>query len=115
MQVNILDSIKNISKLDNWNIKESFKSNNRINRVGDSLEEFIKNSFLNFQNDLELESQTLSWLGNSNNPPDLILRGGDAIEVKKMNSYSQVALNSSFPKNRVTSSDPTKNGKNWKR
>jgi hypothetical protein len=103
--MNITEAIHNISNLESWNIKENFKSENRINRVGDSLEEFVKNSFLNFQNDLELESQIFSWLGNSNNPPDLILRNGDAIEVKKMNSYSQVALNSSFPKNRITSSD----------
>jgi hypothetical protein len=48
-----------------------------------------------------------SYLGNANNPPDLILKNGDAIEVKKIESLnSQIALNSSYPKSKLFSDDP---------
>jgi hypothetical protein len=102
---NILEAINNIINLDELKIKETFKSENIINQVGDSFEEFITNSFLNFKDDLELKSQVFSWLGNSNNPPDLILKNSDAIEIKKMNNFSTVALNSSFPKDKLYSND----------
>ena len=43
-------------------------------------------------------------MGNTNNPPDSILRGGDAIEVKKIeNKSSSLALNSSYPKAKLYS------------
>lgn len=41
----------------------------------------------------------LSHQGNKNHPPNFIIRGGDAIEVKKIESKNRnIALNSSFPK-----------------
>ena len=43
-------------------------------------------------------------IGNQNNPPDLILRNGDAIETKKVQSpRSALALNSSYPKDKIYS------------
>ena len=88
-------------------------SNNRINAVGDALEEYIKDAFANAIDEDNLRvradkhSQTFSWLGNQNNPPDMILKNGDAIEVKKITSLkSQIALNSSYPKDKLLSSDP---------
>lgn len=45
-------------------------SNNRINAVGDALEEFIKDAFANTINEINLGrkakiySETFSWLGN---------------------------------------------------
>jgi hypothetical protein len=45
-------------------------------------------------------------VGNANNPPDSMLKGGDAIEVKKVGSHSsQIQLNSSFPKDKLHSHD----------
>ncbi len=88
-------------------------SNNRINAIGDALEEFIKDAFANtiIETDLAVKvqkySETFSWLGNQNNPPDLIIKNGDAVEVKKIGSLkSQIALNSSYPKNKLLSNDP---------
>lgn len=47
-----------------------------------------------------------SFLGNANNPPDIIIENGDAIEVKKIESLSStISLNSSFPKDSLYSDD----------
>ncbi len=47
-------------------------------------------------------NEVFSWLGNSSNPPDSILRNGDGIEVKKIQSLDGgIALNSSSPKNKL--------------
>ena len=81
--------------------------------MGDALECFIKDIFseaLN-ENDLSLKnkkySETFSYIGNQNNPPDIILKNGDAIEVKKIESLkSGIALNSSYPKAKLYSDEP---------
>lgn len=89
------------------------KSNNRINAVGDALEEYVKDLFANTIDETNLErklikyDQVFSWQGGKNNPPDFIIRNGDAIEVKKNSSLnSQIALNSSFPKHKLFINDP---------
>ena len=42
------------------------------------------------------------YIGNQNNPPDIIIKNGDAIEVKKIESLrSGIALNSSYPKSKL--------------
>ncbi|MEM6404751.1 MAG: NgoPII family restriction endonuclease, partial [Cyanobacteria bacterium P01_D01_bin.116] len=52
-------------------------------------------------------SEAFSYIGNQNNPPDLILKNGDAIEVKKIESLkSSIALNSSYPKSKLHSDEP---------
>ena len=112
---NILEAIANIINNPVPDILNYYQtiSNNRINAVGDALEEYIKDAFANTINQSNLSirvnqhSQTFSWLGNQNNPPDLILKNGDAVEVKKITSLkSQIALNSSYPKKKLLSSDP---------
>ena len=56
---------------------------------------------------MRAHSETFAYLGNQNNPPDAILRGSDAIEVKKIESpTSALALNSSYPKAKLSSSSP---------
>ena len=88
-------------------------SSNRINNVGDALEGFIKDAYAGLlgtdmashEKDV-IYSQVFSWLGNSSNPPDSILRGGDGIEVKKIQSINSViAFNSSSPKNKLYACD----------
>lgn len=63
----------------------------------------------NNTNDTERDrkySEHFSYLGNSNNPPDLILKNGDAVEVKKNESLnSAIALNSSYPKSKLYAND----------
>lgn len=57
--------------------------------MGDTLETFVKDIFCNsfsFTNKEALEkySEVFSYLGNTSNPPDMIIKDGDAIEVKKL-------------------------------
>ena len=43
---------------------------------------------------LEKWNEVFSYLGNNSNPPDAMLRGGDAIEIKKLETDSkELALN----------------------
>lgn len=52
-------------------------------------------------------SEIFSYEGNQNNPPDLILKNSDAIEVKKLQSKnSAIALNSSYPKAKLYADSP---------
>ncbi len=107
---NILEAIVNIINNPIPDILTHYKSQskNRINAVGDALEEFVKDAFANTINQSNLReksqiySQKFSWLGNQNNPPDLMIKDGDAVEVKKIQSLkSQIPLNSSYPKSKL--------------
>ena len=122
---NIIDAIINIVKNPILELKEYSISHNRANSMGEALEEYIKDIFSGtlFENDknkrLEIISEVFSYLGNTNNPPDSILRGGDAIEVKKIeNKTSSLALNSSYPKAKLYSNssmitDACRNCEEW--
>ena len=47
-----------------------------------------------------------SYLGNQNNGPDVIITNGDAFEIKKIqNLKASLALNNSFPKDRLYRDD----------
>lgn len=107
---NIIDAIINIVKNPILELKEYSISHNRANSMGEALEEYIKDVFSGtlFEKDenkrMEIISEVFSYLGNINNPPDSILRDGDAIEVKKIeNKSSSLALNSSYPKAKLYS------------
>ena len=82
---------------------------NKINAIGDALEFFIKDSFADSYyepNKNEEYLKIFSYLGNDTNPPDIILKRSDAIEVKKLEGYkSQLQLNSSFPEKKLHSSN----------
>ena len=76
--------------------------------MGDALEEYIKDIFAGTytitdeQKRLKIISESFSYLGNNSNPPDAMLKNGDAIEVKKIeNNNSSLALNSSYPKHKL--------------
>jgi hypothetical protein len=49
--------------------------------------------------------QTFSWLGSTNNPPDFMIKKGDAVEVKITETIGDLQLNSSAPKRTLKSSD----------
>lgn len=107
---NILKAFINTINSYQTNVSTLTNGNNRANNMGDGLEEFIKNIFAgtmnetNEQNRLTTFSQTYSYSGNKNNPPDLILRNSDAIEIKKLESpITAIALNSSYPKSKLFS------------
>lgn len=112
MAPNIIRAILNIASYKNNDLKSyASKSLNRINAVGEQLEFYIKDaiasSFTLQQSKKEEEySKVFSWLGNQNHPPDIIIKNGDAFEIKKIESLkSALALNSSPPKNKLSSSD----------
>lgn len=105
---NIINAIYNLINNPVIELRDFYKSKNRANNMGDALEEYIKDLFSGSINEtdeqkrLEKISDTFSYLGNQNNPPDSILRLGDAIEVKKIEGKNaSLALNSSYPKHKL--------------
>ena len=87
--INILDAIYNIVTYPIFDIKSHYSGKNRTNSVGEALETYIKDAFVNtFEIENEKErlkqfNKNFSWLGNQNHPPDIMIKGGDAIEAKK--------------------------------
>lgn len=105
---NILEAICNIAQNPITEIRNHYSGRNRMNSVGEALETYIKDAFANtILEEKELQkiekyNKVFSWLGNQNHPPDIMIKGGDAIEVKKTQSAnSDLALNSSYPKSSV--------------
>jgi hypothetical protein len=95
------------------NLTSYYKGLNRANGMGESLENYIKDLLCgtlretNASKRSELYDKYLSYIGNQNNPPNLIIKKGDALEVKKIESLnSSIALNSSYPKSKLFSSNP---------
>ncbi len=110
---NILKAFINIINNYQVSIENITNGNNRANNMGEVLETYIKNAFANTfnsneeQNILNIYSEIYSYQGNKNNPPDLILRNSDAIEIKKLESKSSaIALNSSYPKAKLYANSP---------
>ena len=108
--MNIINAIINIVQNPVTQLVNYYQGKNRANNAGDALEEYIKDIFANSFNmpepeRLERLSEVFSYLGNQKNPPDAMLKYGDAIEVKKIEKdNAQLALNSSYPKHKVYSS-----------
>ncbi len=109
MKTNVLEAINNLINADLYDV-ERYKSLSykiRVNNVGEAVENLIKDALCNsFDLDVDrriaTQSDYFSYLGNQNNPPDLIIRNGDAFEVKKIETNEEnVALNSSFPKDKL--------------
>jgi hypothetical protein len=77
---------------------------NRMNAMGVALEDFIKDSFADsftlegIQKRAKHQS-VFSYTGNQNNPPDMMLKGGDAIELFELDSIDgNIVFNSLYPK-----------------
>lgn len=107
---NILEAIVNIANNPVVAIRNHYTGRNRANNVGEALEMFVKDAFANTiqEQDEQVKNtrfnEVFSWLGNQNHPPDIMIREGDAIEVKKTQSAnSDLALNSSYPKSNIQS------------
>src|SRR5690554_102749 len=102
---NILEAIINISKLENLDIDEVILGNNRAVNMGEGLESFVKKAFANSfgitdKNEKNrIYNHFFSYEGSKRIPPDLMIKGGDALEVKKTETLStELQLNSSHPK-----------------
>ena len=110
---NILTAIKTLVSHPILDLVSYYQGSNRINQIGDALEYFVKDIFADTvtENDQQKKllkySEVFSYSGNANNPPDLMLRNGDAIEVKKIESLgAAIALNSSYPKSKLFYDSP---------
>lgn len=121
---NVLDAVKVLVAQNRINLSDSQGGRNRINSAGQSPEEYVKNLFADSfdlppAEKLERWSETFSYLGNNANPPDMMLKNGDAIEVKKIESPdAALALNSSYPKQILRSDNPMisaacRDAENW--
>lgn len=113
METNLLIAIANLVENPITNLVSHYRVVNRANSMGAALEFYIKDLFCNSldENDLEkkieIYSKYFSYTGNQNNPPDIIIKQGDAIEVKKIESlHSGIALNSSYPKDKLYADSP---------
>ncbi|RAS75805.1 NgoPII family restriction endonuclease [Priestia endophytica] len=106
---NVLIALKNILNNKKTTMPEviDHKNSNRVNSTGDLLEYYVKDAFCGESTDLKMTDdklkryqKTFSYLGNSNNPPDFVIKHGVAVEVKKIEGKNPngIALNSSFPK-----------------
>lgn len=111
---NLLIALKNIVENPNNDLVSQYRSLNRMNSMGEALEFYIKDIFSGSLSEADLSkkeqaySQKFSYLGNQNNPPDIIIKGEDAIEVKKHIGARAggLALNSSYPKDFLYSDSP---------
>ena len=122
--MNIINAVINLVQNPVTQLVNYYQGKNRANNAGDALEEYVKDIFANSFDMSEMErleqlNAVFSYLGNNSNPPDAMIRNGDAIEVKKIESdNAALALNSSYPKHTILSSSPMissacKNAENW--
>ncbi len=113
MTTNLLIAIKNIVASPLSNIVYRNNSSNRANLAGESLEHYIKDVFCNsLQTETDAEknkifSQNFSYIGNQNNPPDLIIKNGDAVEIKKNKNFSISDVSIKSPNNPANLLDAT--------
>lgn len=111
--MNIINAIINLINAVSTNIETFTEGNNRANNMGEGLENYVRDLFAdslseaNPNNKRVKLNQAFSYLGSKNFSPDGMLRCGDAIEIKKIESKtSDIALNSSYPKQKIKKSDP---------
>jgi len=110
---NIIQAFINIVNSPIVELLDYYGGKNRVNSVGKALEIYIQDAFAGTINEidelkrLERLEKVFSYQGNQNNPPDLMLKKSDAIEVKKLQSKnSAIALNSSYPKAKLYANSP---------
>lgn len=105
----LIAALLNIVKYAGNSVSGASRYNNRVNAVGEGLEDYVKRAFagafgMGSEQKAEKFSQVFSWLGNQNNPPDIIIKNSDAVEVKKLEGVNTIALNSSYPDAKLYSS-----------
>ena len=115
MSRNILDAIITVIQQTDYKLVKYTSSENGVNKMnakGSTLEEFVQDMFADtfgvtdHIKRMSAISDTFSYLGNDSNPPDGMLKGGnmgDAIEVKKTDTFGELQFNSSYPKTKLLS------------
>lgn len=101
----LLDMILTYSEVDEASLDDVYDSSISINSAGERMEYFVKDLLADSLDEESADDKTaahrkvLSWLGSQNHPPDLMIRGAEAIEVKKSRGkHSKLQLNSSTPR-----------------
>lgn len=109
---NIIDAIIEIVKSPKHQLKQYSKSMNRANIMGAAFEDYCMDLFAGTVDEVDKSKRlnkidsVFSYIGNQHNPPDMILKDGDAIEVKKIEDIgSTLLLNSSYPKCKLYSNN----------
>jgi hypothetical protein len=101
---NILKALVNIVNNYQVNVSNVTSGNNRANNMGEGLESYIKDAFSGTFSEAdkkkkkEIFRDNFSYEGSKTRIPDLILKNGDAIEIKKTEVLGDLQLNSSHPK-----------------
>lgn len=109
---NTLTAITSIVSQFNHFIPKGANVENRIQQIGVALEAYVKDLFsdsflINSEQKEARYLEVFSYTGNPNRPPDVMLRGGDAIEIKKMTTLTaDIHLNSSYPKHKLSIDSP---------
>jgi hypothetical protein len=95
----------NYAEMDEPSLDDVYDSAISINSAGERMEYFIKDLLAKSINKESADEKAaehkkyLSWLGSQNHPPDLMIRDGPAIEVKKSRGkHRKLQLNSSTPR-----------------
>jgi hypothetical protein len=111
--VSILNAIHNIVVGRRFAVYDQARSTNRMNRQGEPLEVFIRRALAGdfvSESEVQLAQRTqdfFSYASHDSSPPDLMIHGGDAIEIKKFESFANtIQLNSSYPKAHLHSDYP---------
>lgn len=108
---NVIKAIINIiTHRQAFNVAPVAGNANRMNARGITLEHFVRDAFAgtfgNPGGNQRWANTCFSYLGGGNTPPDMILLGSDAIEVKKENGVGQLQLNSSYPMDKLYHNNP---------
>ena len=103
-QINVLNAILNAINDSEQKLRAATDGHNRLHALGESLEKYVRDIFagtlgLSEEERMLKQAECFSYGGGKNNPPDAIIRNGDAIEIKKVETIGGVPLNSSYPKN----------------
>ena len=114
MTTNLLVAIKNIAANPVTDLKKYYnRPNKRANSKDETLENYIKDVFggtMNVANENERDeifSSQFSYFGNQNNPPDMMIQGGDAIKIKNMqNRDSGIAIYTAYPEDLLYADHP---------
>ncbi|MFC3903048.1 NgoPII restriction endonuclease [Acinetobacter marinus] len=112
MSANVINAMLNLIEHPITDLQSNYVAKNRANGMGEALERYVQDLFINGFNLDEMTrlkriEEHFSYIGNDSNPPDAMLKGGDAIEIKKTESRNaDIALNSSYPKAKLNIDHP---------
>jgi len=112
---NLLNALLNIQNYGNNDLRNihvaADKDQPRVNEAGADFDAFVKDAFCNTFSvkdslqKMHAYATAFSYLGSQNHPPDIMIKNGDAVEVKKLKSVKgEIPLNSSYPKSKLHAS-----------